>query len=655
MSSRPTVQLALSCAYCALRLSFIWLTDRLFPWCDHPSHCFDFTRELAASVNHRVDPCENFYDHVCGFWNFTHGASRNQFELLASRTRLLLFEELEKSPSSFSFTSASRVTTGYQRCLAVTAEKQDHTLVLHELLAEFHLEWPTVQPPRKEFDFLHFLVGLGLRYDIHPLVKFTMVPYLLTDEGYSLMVADTDRQSWRTATTDMHPDCLRAYGVSLDLKAVLERMMRVRNDLSALEVISRAQHPYSPRYYEFKQLPALTRDRISDSAWLDVFNKYLQPDMQVGPEDLLLVSSQGPFFLLWGVLSRYEKIMADVLLVLGWKLAPAALGHILLGAIGRMGMVRRSGAITEHIRNASIHSFETLAWMDANTSKANVERMMSIVSVDGVPAHLLDTAAVDRNYDFLPSFAPDDGAFGRQLLEARKRRFEKLRRMMYIDPEKIKRRSEISLPILAVNAFYTPVFHVIFVTGAIMQASLASPFAVDMQEMAINYGSLGRIIGHELSHAFHVGISSLDEHVQPFTLYSPSSRKEFVARLNCLAKQVNDGSGSQTLGNNSISEAFADNAGLEKAYLAFKALTQSDPLIYTKPANPLGYTAQQLFFVSGCFVFCAFQGYAFERNAVYPPPFLRCNTPAMNTRDFGAAFSCPQGAPMNPLVRCNFH
>ncbi|XP_037561258.1 neprilysin-1 [Dermacentor silvarum] len=671
MSSRLPIQLALSCVYCALRMSFIWLTDWLFPWCDHPSHCFDFSAELAASVNRRVDPCDNFYDHVCGFWNGSHGGTRNQFELLASRTRLLLFEELEKSPSSFSFTSGSRVTAGYQRCLAVMAEKQEHTVALHELLAEFHLEWPSLEPPSKEFDFLSFLVGLGLRYDIHPLVKFTLVPYLLTDEGYSVMVADVDRQSWRSATTDLHSDCLRAFSARLDPRAVAERMARVRADLSTLDVISRAYHPYSPRYYEFRQLPALTRNLISDSAWLEVFNNYLKPDVQVGPDDRLLASSRSPFFFLWNVLAHFENTMVDVLLVVGWKvvmdeayafsatlsdcskrehfrdspvenakicvntmlqLAPAALGHVLLGAVGRMDMVKRSASLTEHIRNAS-------------------DRMMSIVSVDAVPAHLMDKAAVDQNYDFLPSFSEDAGAFGRQLLEARKHRFEKLRRLMYTDPEKIKRRSELSLPILAVNAFYMPVFHVIFVTGAIMQ----SPFAVGTDEPAINYGSLGRIIGHELSHAFQESTSSLDEHVQPLTLYSPSSHKEFLGRLACLTKQVNDGSGSQTLGNNSISETFADNAGIQKAYLAFKARLQSDPLLNVKPSNQLGYTAQQLFFVSGCFVFCAFQGYAFDHNAVYPPPFLRCNMPAMNTRDFGAAFSCAQGAPMNPIIRCNFH
>ncbi|KAH6943978.1 hypothetical protein HPB50_001087 [Hyalomma asiaticum] len=411
MSWRPPIQLALSCVYCALRMSFIWLTDWLFPWCDHPSHCFDFGRELAASVNLRVDPCDNFYDHVCGFWNGSHGGSRNQFEILASRTRLLLFEELEKSPHSFSFKAGSRVTAGYQRCLAVAADKQEHTAALHELLAEFHLEWPSLEPPRKEFSFVHFLVGLGLRYDIHPLVKFTLVPYLLTDEGYSLMIGDVDRPQWRTTTADMRADCLRAFAIPLNPKAVAERMVRVRSELFALEVISQAQHPYSPRYYHFNQLSALTRHRINSTTWLDVFNSYLKPDMKVGPDDLILASSQSPFFFLWGVMVRFEKIMADVLLELGWrvvmdeayafsatlsecskvinyrdlpvvsaeicvntmlKLAPAALGHLLLDAIGRVGMVKRTAALTESIRNASVRSFQTLAWMDANTSRANV-------------------------------------------------------------------------------------------------------------------------------------------------------------------------------------------------------------------------------------------------------------------------------------------
>ncbi|XP_070384489.1 uncharacterized protein [Dermacentor albipictus] len=207
------------------------------------------------------------------------------------------------------------------------------------------------------------------------------------------MVADVDRQPWRSTTTDMHSDCLRAFAARLDRpRDVAEWMARVRAELSTLDITSRAHHPYSPRYYQFRQLPALTRDRVSESAWLEVFNSCLKPDVQVGPEDLLLVSSQSPFFILWNALARFENTTVDVLLVLGWKvvmdevyafsatlsscskrenfrdspvvsaeicvtamlqLAPAALGHVLLGAIGSMDMAKRSAALTEHIRNAS--------------------------------------------------------------------------------------------------------------------------------------------------------------------------------------------------------------------------------------------------------------------------------------------------------------
>ncbi|XP_075540049.1 neprilysin-1-like [Dermacentor variabilis] len=182
---------------------------------------------------------------------------------------------------------------------------------------------------------------------------------------------------------------------------------------------------------------------------------------------------------------------------------------------------------------------------------------------------------------------------------------------------------------------------------------------MDADVPAINFGSLGRVIGHELSHAFDATHSTLDQHVQPLMLYSPSSHKEFLTRLACLAKQqINDASGSQTLGNNSISEAFADNAGLEKAQLAFKALLRQESEVKlggNGPAASLGYTAQQLFFVSGCLMFCSGQGYTFSQNDIYPPPFLRCNAPVMNTREFGVAFGCAQGTPMNPIIRCNFH
>ncbi|KAL1430395.1 hypothetical protein MTO96_014993 [Rhipicephalus appendiculatus] len=320
MPSKIFARLVLSCAYCVLRVSFTWMADRLFPWCDDQSDCFDFGAELARSVDRSVDPCDNFYDHVCGFWNDTHGTTRNQFQLLAARTRLRLFQELEKSPNKSSFVSGSRVTAGYQGCVAVMAEKQENTDALRDLLAEFNLEWPPLEPPRKEFDFLHFIVGLGLQYDINPLIEISLAPYLLTDEGYSLAVGNADRRSWRAADADLQPECLRAFAPDADPKALRERMMRVSADVYAIEVVGRAQFSYSPRYYEFSQLSVLTRNRVNVTTWLDVFNTYLAPDTQVGPSDVFLAYSQSPLFFLWNVMSRYENAMSDLMLLLGWRL-----------------------------------------------------------------------------------------------------------------------------------------------------------------------------------------------------------------------------------------------------------------------------------------------------------------------------------------------
>ncbi|EEC18351.1 endothelin-converting enzyme, putative [Ixodes scapularis] len=196
---------------------------------------------------------------------------------------------------------------------------------------------------------------------------------------------------------------------------------------------------------------------------------------------------------------------------------------------------------------------------------------------------------------------------------------------------------------IEVNAFYAAMFHTI-----VIKTGLIQPPLIDLSlPHVVSYGGLGRMIGHELSHAFDPQRYNFSYRGGKSRWYSDAWDREFHSRLHCLSTQINEAANSRTLGKNTLDESFADTVGMEKAILAYQTLP--------KGPTQFGYTQDQMFFVAGCFGFCSSRGYTVIPASIYPPPALRCNLPAMNLREFGFAFKCAQGAPMNPIRRCSFY
>ncbi|KAH7933209.1 hypothetical protein HPB49_010347 [Dermacentor silvarum] len=114
-----------------------YLVDQLsllaYPYCDHPTKCFDYEKELAASVDPSVDPCDNLYDHVCGKWDRLHpdrgDEGGGQLGVLQHRMEVFVLNELERSPPEHPVKAVRRSVSAYQRCLNVFVEKTDHTKV----------------------------------------------------------------------------------------------------------------------------------------------------------------------------------------------------------------------------------------------------------------------------------------------------------------------------------------------------------------------------------------------------------------------------------------------------------------------------------------------------------------------------------------------
>ncbi|XP_054934029.1 neprilysin-1-like [Dermacentor andersoni] len=293
------------------------------------------------------------------------------------------------------------------------------------------------------------------------------------------------------------------------------------------------------------------------------------------------------------------------------------------------------------VRDATRRNFPTLSWMDQSTAAGAINHVDNLVSIIALPAHLNSSQALDALYDYLE--ANQSQPFFHWFMKSRKQQSDKLKRLILEDPNVQVHREDMPLSSVQVNAFYLRLYHIM----AILPAIMAPPYVSPGLAPAVNYGSIGKILGHELSHAFDPRFTTQTRTGDFATWWSQSSYANFKDRLECVRSQLANYTDSESHGFNALSETFADTAGTEKARLAYDSL----------PSQPgmLGYSQEQLFFVAGCFEFCAKSPYSWEALGKYPAFALRCNLPVSNHKNFAKAFKCPTGTALNPPKRCSFH
>jgi putative endopeptidase len=201
-----------------------------------------------------------------------------------------------------------------------------------------------------------------------------------------------------------------------------------------------------------------------------------------------------------------------------------------------------------------------------------------------------------------------------------------------------------------VNAYYNASYNEIVFPAGILQP----PFFNQNADDAINYGAIGAVIGHEITHGFDDGGSQYDAEGNLKSWWTPDDRKKFEERAECVINQfggyqIQEGlniNGKLTLGEN-----IADLGGLAMAYAAYQKSLEGKP----KPANIDGFTPEQRFFLGYAQIWAAKATEAFERQQVLTDSHsnarYRVNGPLSNLPQFAQAFSCKQG---DKMVRENF-
>jgi putative endopeptidase len=291
--------------------------------------------------------------------------------------------------------------------------------------------------------------------------------------------------------------------------------------------------------------------------------------------------------------------------------------------------------LVANLEKALGQDIETLPWMTPETKKAALAKLAAITNNVGYPKKWRDYSKV--------TIAPDDfyGNAVRLAEWARERNLEKI--------GKPTDKTEWGMTAPTVNAFYSPQLNSINFPAGILQY----PFFDPKRDMALNYGAVGSVIGHEMTHGFDDSGRKFDGDGNLRDWWTATDGAEFDKRAACIADEYSGFTavGDMKLnGRLTLGENTADNGGVRVAYMAMEnALAGKGKVVD-------GMTPEQRFFLGFAQVWCENSADQEKRQRAitdpHSPGVYRTNGTLQNMPEFQKAFSCKAGQPMVSANAC---
>ncbi|XP_055904939.1 uncharacterized protein LOC129940579 [Eupeodes corollae] len=217
------------------------------------------------------------------------------------------------------------------------------------------------------------------------------------------------------------------------------------------------------------------------------------------------------------------------------------------------------------------------------------------------------------------------------------------------------------LDVLQVNAFYYVLDNSINAMAGILHPPVYHPYL----PKSLNYGSLGYILGHEITHGFDNVGSNFDSNLTLRNWWSEKSSKVFEERLNCFAQHYNEYTvpeiNRKLNGTNAQDENIADSGGLREALIAYRRVFKNaiknkvEDFEKNESLPGLDMTPEQTFFLSFAQVYCSkydLKHYWVEISDDHPLDRYRVMGSLQNFEEFPLVFNCPLGSRMNPNDKC---
>jgi predicted metalloendopeptidase len=206
-------------------------------------------------------------------------------------------------------------------------------------------------------------------------------------------------------------------------------------------------------------------------------------------------------------------------------------------------------------------------------------------------------------------------------------------------------RTEWDMTPPTVNAYYTPLLNEIVFPAGILQPPFFDPNADD----AVNYGGMGSVIGHEMTHGFDDQGAKFDPQGNLSNWWTPEDLKNFQDRGECIARQFDAYEvepGLHENGKLEEGESIADLGGLTIAYAAYRKTLEGKPA----PEPIDGFTADQRFFLGWAQIWAANFRPEYARLIAktnpHPLDQFRADGPPSNLPAFAKAWGCTAKSPM---------
>jgi endothelin-converting enzyme/putative endopeptidase len=312
------------------------------------------------------------------------------------------------------------------------------------------------------------------------------------------------------------------------------------------------------------------------------------------------------------------------------------------GVEGKQRMLKMVNALEQ-----SLHQdISTLPWMTDATKKEAEIKLAAIRNKIGYPDKWRDYSSIKiTRDDFLGDFV-------------RASQFEAHRQANKIGKPVDKTEWGMTPP--TVNAYYNGQFNEIVFPAGILQP----PFFDRNLDDALNFGAIGAVIGHELTHGFDDQGRKFDPQGNLRDWWTPTDAREFEKRAACVADEYSGFTAIDNLklnGKLTLGENTADNGGARIALMALLSSLQQQAKSTTAAEDPLtrqidGFTPEQRFFLGFATVWCENRSAELSRYLVtvdpHSPGHWRTNGVLQNMPEFQKAFSCKAGQPMVSANAC---